>query len=382
MEYRECDETFTINVSTDAHVSSMEYNMIDQTVITVLLPFILLFGIISNVAFLFVIIRVPWMRTITNTYLASIAVADIVFLLVGVGEKVLRYRVSPVVRDQTILGSSTGCVLVYFIIDVTYFSCIFLVTFVSYERYLAVCYPIKYRIALRHKSRPIRNVIIAWMAGVICSCITIPGRSKYVTVCVLWPENETYCKFPKEVGLCTATSSAAANIVNGIQTLPFFISLLINTILYIRIVRELNPKRNPVQTSAIFRKNIRNQVAIMLVITGIVFFLCLAPFETLSVLQMLSGYVDGFAYNSDTIPGLIQISRVLMYINSATNSVIYVIASTRYRKAFRQVFNISCFYFTKFDTPRHISKFGVQNKAFDIWTVGNIQSTVAQDKIQ
>ena len=221
-----CTDNFTFNISTETKASAMQYNDLDKILISVLFPCILLLGLTTNIAFLFVLVRVPWMKTSTNVFLASIAVADTVFLLVGIGEKLLRYHASPVVGDQSIVMSSAGCVLLYFIIDITYFASIFLVTCVSYERYLAVCEPIKYRLVICRKNRTIRNVIVAWILGISFACMTIPGRKLYVTVCVLWPEKQEFDLYPQMIGLCTATSNSAANVVNGIQTLPFFVALL------------------------------------------------------------------------------------------------------------------------------------------------------------
>ena len=367
-ESTSCTENFTLSFSTEIEASTMQYNNLDVILLSVFFPCILLFGITGNIAFLFVLVRVPWMKTSTNVFLASIAVADTVFLLVGIGEKLLRYHASPVVGDQSILMSSTGCVLLYFIIDVTYFTSIFLVTFVSYERYLAVCEPIKFRLVICRKNRTIRNVIVAWILGISFACMTIPGRKVYMTVCVLWPEKQEFALYPQTIGLCTATSISAANAVNGVQTTPFFIALFLNTILYIQIVRGLSPKDGPSQTCSTSKQNIRNKVAIMLVITGVIFFLCLAPFETMSLLQMLSGYFN-LSLDSDNIHNLVQICRVLMYTNSATNSVVYILASSQYRLAFREVFAIKCILCSRFRTlGASFCETKTQEGSREIWT--------------
>ena len=74
-----CTDNFTFNISTETKASAMQYNDLDKILISVLFPCILLLGLTTNIAFLFVLVRVPWMKTSTNVFLASIAVADTVF---------------------------------------------------------------------------------------------------------------------------------------------------------------------------------------------------------------------------------------------------------------------------------------------------------------
>lgn len=341
-----CNETFTFNVTSEADALSLQYTLTECIIIKWLLPCVLLLGLLGNCAFLLVFLRVQWMRTVTNAYLANIAVADIVFLIIGVGEKGFRYATSPIAGDQTILRSSGGCVFLYLILDITYFASMFLVTFVSYERYLAVCDPLQYRVVTLHfKYRTLRNLLTAWMLGLAFAAATIPGRNVYVSICVTWPTDDInkYRAFPTKMGLCTAMSEKATHIVNGIQTLPFFVTLIINTVLYTTIIRRLNPKNSSARKCAPSRNNVRNQVAVMLVITGVVFFVCLAPFEILSMLYMIAGFVPAFTLGHIRMPALVQFSRVLMYINSAINAVIYNMASCRYRKAFGIILQDLCF---------------------------------------
>ena len=368
------DYNATITITVSTYGLPMEYSMMDSLIITIILPIILFLGVIGNLAFLYVLFRVDWMRTSTNAYLAVIAVIDIVFLFVGIGEKILRYCISPVIGDQTILGSLSGCVVLYAVIDVAYFMSIFLVSAVSYERYLAVCHPIRYRTSLRNKCRTGRNVILSLIAGAICACATIPGRNNYVMVDLVWPEDQRYSHFPTEVGLCIADTNTAANVVNGVQAVPFFVALIANTILYIRIVRVLNPKQSPILTSSLVsRQSTRNQVAMMLVATGLVFFLCLAPFEIISFLQMLSGSVESLTFSNNRLLGFLQLSRVLMYINSAINSVIYVIASAKYRRAFGQVYTNRFVCFNTAHSLRNIARTGLPKTELDIIRTLDIQ---------
>ena len=107
----------------------------------------------------------------------------------------------------------------------------------------------------------------------------------------------------------------------------------------------------------------------MLVITGVVFFVCLAPFETISLLQMLSGYLNDFTFDNEKIHDFVQICRVLMYINAATNSIIYVMASSQYRLAFRKVFAVECILCSRFGALKApLCESKTQQELREIWT--------------
>ena len=125
-----------------------------------MLPAITILGVVLNSAFLYVIFRVEQMRTITNRYLANLAVADILFLVSAIGPKLLQYATSPFQLDDSHLGPF-GCVAVYFLIDTAYFSSLCFITLTSLDKFVALCRPLKNRMGHGHvvkRKHPFDNI--------------------------------------------------------------------------------------------------------------------------------------------------------------------------------------------------------------------------------
>ena len=114
------------------------YSQTAKVYIGFFLPFLLCVGVIGNLIFLHVIRSMPYMRTATNWILANLAVADLIFLCFGIGDKLWMYHHSPFINDRFSFGEF-GCPIIFAFIDASYFAAICMVTLVSVERYYAVC---------------------------------------------------------------------------------------------------------------------------------------------------------------------------------------------------------------------------------------------------
>nr|XP_054754266.1 pyrokinin-1 receptor-like [Lytechinus pictus] len=331
----------TDNITSLVDAKSFGYSSGETFYTTVFLPLIAFFGVVVNLAFIFVVSRVPRMHTSTNCYLINLAIADIVFLLTGVGEKLYRFVKSPIHGDDTPIQNG-GCVWIYLITDTTYFVSLCFVTLVSIERFCAVCKPQnRYCIS---KSKAGVLACIAWMLSVCLASALITTNSKFFTICIIWPKEALYLNYPESWGLCTAFYPWVKAYGEGMQTIPFFLTLVINGIMYILIIRGLNKSvsrlKSHSERSSEIDSRMRDQITRMLIINGFIFFLCLAPFEILSFIEMLSGIQKRLLFHSDTLVGLSYSARALAYINCVINPVIYTTMSQRYRHAFKQVFSM------------------------------------------
>ena len=75
-----CDHASVIdlrNVSAKDIATQFYYSQAEKLIILVLYPSLVAFGIVGNLAFLAVVVKIPSMRTITNAYLVNLAVCDI-----------------------------------------------------------------------------------------------------------------------------------------------------------------------------------------------------------------------------------------------------------------------------------------------------------------
>jgi hypothetical protein len=146
--------TVPVNDSIDLKIASdvindTHQNMNDvagdaETPIFVALPLSLLYGVIfvagvvGNVCTCFVIVKHPTMRTATNYYLFSLAVSDLLFLVIGLPEEVyLQWSPYPYVFGEVF------CVFRALAIEAATNASILVITAFTAERYLAICHPLK-----------------------------------------------------------------------------------------------------------------------------------------------------------------------------------------------------------------------------------------------
>ncbi|XP_071480454.1 somatostatin receptor type 5-like [Diadema antillarum] len=331
-----------VNLTDEGDEEAYGYSRSETIFATLCLPLILALGILDNSAFIYVVYRVPCMQTSINCYLVNLAVADIVFLSAGIGEKIARYRGSPIHGDDNPLGKG-GCIWVYLIMDTAYFASLCFVSLVSMDRYLAVCKP---RLKNRHrKSKTALLTAGSWLASLCLSSTLIPSSTKLLQVCFVFSTDSSFSNWPSTWGICAPAQPWMKAYANGMQTIPFFFALVVNVIMFVLIVRSLNQSIERLQTHTEIRPDVdthvRDRVARMLVINGVAFFVCLSPFEIISFSDMIATlHGDEYHLSSDAQARLVFFSRSLAYINCVINPIIYTAMSHRYRHAFRQAFRI------------------------------------------
>ena len=322
--------------------------------ITALYPLILIFGIIGNGAFIYVAVKIKHMRTITNRYLINLAIADIIFLIAAIGPKLWRYVRSPLDGDDTPLGLP-GCITVIFLSDMSYFASLLFVTLVSLDRYVAVCRPQDRNGGIKGKSMEL--ITGAWILSGLLAAILTPGNANIVFYCYKWAPVYPYKQWPSAIRYCLPLKPWITRFSLGLQTLPFFITLILNCVLYIAIIHGLDQSMKRLNQQGLQKtkdSNMRNQIAKMLVVNGLVFFLFLSPFEFVSLCYMIaSSRGNQFIISNHVARSYIsQCARILSYINSAINPIIYTAMCDRYILAFKQALIPKRFSQSK-DTAEH-----------------------------
>ena len=141
----------------DEWIETFLYSKTDKVMITIVFPFIVTLGLLANTAFLFTLVRVREMRTLTNFYLANLAFADLFFVIVTAVNHFYKYTWSPDFQRGVPWTSAVGCGAISAAIYMPFIASICLVTLVSFERFLAICFPLKHRM-MNNKSRTVKMV--------------------------------------------------------------------------------------------------------------------------------------------------------------------------------------------------------------------------------
>ncbi|XP_070558140.1 thyrotropin-releasing hormone receptor-like [Ptychodera flava] len=279
------------------------------------LPVIAITGLIGNVLFMVVFKTVRSMRTTTNYYLLSLSIADSLFLAACVPLEVMSFLVA--VRGD---DSFVTCVLWTFFNMVPLFTSIFTIGLISLERYIAICHPFKAQRPGRAK-QILGLIISSWVLALILATFYLVGCF-HLTVTL-------YVTF----AIC--------------QIVPFLISLVVVIALYIPVMRRL--KRQNLATVSIRalqngsrHSRDRHQIVRLLIITTVVFFICVFPdcFLTFQVVLGVLGQPVPIPW--DVFYDMFFFCRLLLYLNSAVNPIIYNATSSKYRQAFRQAFSRCC----------------------------------------
>ncbi|XP_074470516.1 thyrotropin-releasing hormone receptor b [Sebastes fasciatus] len=314
-----------------------DYSIQYKVISSLLLLVICALGIVGNVMVILVVLTTKHMRTPTNCYLVSLAVADLM---------VLTAAGLPSITDS-IFGSWVfghyGCLCITYFqyLGINASSCS--ITAFTIERYIAICHPIKAQF-LCTLSRAKKIILVVWAF----TCL----------YCVMW----FYLSDLQEQVYDNVTIMACGYRVPRRFYLPiyffdfgvfFVLPLLLSAVLYGLIGRILflnplpsdtkdkkkNGHNNNTNNKKTSCKNSRHssstatsrrQVTKMLAVVVILFATLWMPYRTLVVVNSFldPAYLDSW---------FLLFCRICIYLNSAINPVIYNAMSQKFRAAFRKI---------------------------------------------
>ncbi|XP_062987827.1 neuromedin-U receptor 1 [Elgaria multicarinata webbii] len=294
-------------------------------------------GAVGNALTCLVIVRHRFMRTPTNYYLFSLAVSDLLVLLLG-----MPLEIYEMWSNYPFLLGAGGCCFKTLLFEAVCFASILNVTALSMERYIAVVHPLKAKYVVT-KNHAKRVIVTVWLLSVVCS---IPNTSLhgiqnlYVPGWGVVPDSST----------CTLVKSRLMyNLIIQVTTIVFFfVPMAIISILYLLIGLQLRKEKMLEVLEAksgsncdyhnhrLHQKKIRRrQVTNMLFVLVVVFGICWAPFHTdRLVWSFITHWTDSMLHMFQYVH---IISGVFFYLSSAANPILYNLMSTRFREMFKEV---------------------------------------------
>ncbi|XP_038430104.1 neuromedin-U receptor 1 [Canis lupus familiaris] len=320
--------------------------------ITYLLIFVV--GAVGNGLTCAVILRHKAMRTPTNYYLFSLAVSDLLVLLVG-----LPLELYEMWRNYPFLLGAGGCYFRTLLFETVCLASVLNVTALSVERYVAVVHPLQARSMMTRVH--VRRVLGAiWGLAVLCS---LPNTSLHGL-----QQLEVPCRGPvPHSAVCTLVHPRALyNLVVQITTLFFFcLPMATISVLYLLIGLRLRRERLLVlrpeargragsRDSCRFpgsQDRGRTQVTKMLFVLVVVFGICWAPFHIDRLMwSFVSHWTEGLHLAFQYVH---VISGIFFYLSSAINPVLYNVMSSRFRETFQETLCLGtqC----RYHRPRHSS---------------------------
>ena len=346
-----CDHASVIdlrNVSAKDIATQFYYSEAEKFIILVLYPSLVAFGIVGNLAFLAVVVKIPSMRTITNTYLVNLAVCDIFLISTQVYDIFIAYLMSPDVRMKS-YNTSYGCSIIFGLMYTGQNTGFWIVVIMSFERYMAICRPLQHRMVVAN-GRTKKLIMFAWTFGVLYTVLILPGFSSLHKPCILWPDEPKYEAAPSVLKFCGPVLPFYISVTYIVQTFPYIITVVLSSCMYYRIIKTLHTRlssqtlNSKDRTAALNEQRAetaRNQVARLLIATGVLLILCMAPYYVTrfnDALLYLSDNKFGFRLEQDKYGVLLWLVRGISTTNCVINPVIYSVTNRRYRKAFLQLF--------------------------------------------
>uniref|UniRef100_G3NDE9 Thyrotropin-releasing hormone receptor n=1 Tax=Gasterosteus aculeatus aculeatus TaxID=481459 RepID=G3NDE9_GASAC len=311
----------------DATRESLEY----KTVSVFLVLLVCAVGIVGNIMVVLVVLTTRHMRTPTNCYLVSLAIADLT-VLVAAG--------LPNVTDSltgTWVFGHVGCLGITYLqyLGINVSSCS--ITAFTVERYIAICHPMTAQTVCT-VSRARRIISVVW----ICTCV----------YCMLWfflvdiqvsQDGHVQCGYKVKRELYLPIYLIDFSIFYVIPLLLAIVLYgLIAQVLYLRYVnlgtgpshKEKHGKeeRGPGEVETCMRRTWgRQEVTNMLAVVVILFALLWMPYRTLVLINSFvsTPYLDAW---------FLLFCRTCIYANSAINPVIYNAMSQKFRSAFRGLY--------------------------------------------
>ncbi|TRY78556.1 hypothetical protein TCAL_11695, partial [Tigriopus californicus] len=200
---------------------------------------------------------------------------------------------------------------------------------ITVERYYAICLPLQAGVVWT-KSKACMTCIIAWLFAF--------GLTAPVLAMIEYTPDPV-----SPVCLTSVDNFWSKFYFVFIITVFFFIPLLILILLYRHIANHLVPNQIGddeqviAESSAVIRS--RRQVVAMLIAVVFFFFACILPFKVLTLWIVASPLEILDVINQETYFNLLYFSRLMFYINSAINPILYNIMSSKFRDGFKRVFN-------------------------------------------
>nr|XP_023686337.1 neuromedin-U receptor 1-like [Paramormyrops kingsleyae] len=302
----------------------------------VCVTFLLIFlvGAVGNALTCAVIAGKKVMHTPTNYYLFSLAVSDLLVLLIG-----MPLELYEMWSNYPFLLGQWGCYFKTFLFETVCFASVLNVTALSVERYVAVVHPlrVKHVVTRAHAKRVIAAL---WAISMLCA---VPNTSLH-GVSSLRPVLE---RDLPESAICTLVKPTwMYNLTVQVTTVVFFLlPMLTISVLYLliglqlkreKMLRSLEAKSSLGQDNYYSVQRARHrQITKMLCVLVVVFGICWAPFHTD---RLMWSFIEVWTESRQKMFEYVHIlSGVFFYLSSVVNPILYNLMSSRFREMFREV---------------------------------------------
>ncbi|XP_040823167.1 pyroglutamylated RF-amide peptide receptor [Ochotona curzoniae] len=292
---------------------------------SVLLFALALFG---NSLVVYVVTRSKAMRTVTNIFICSLALSDLL----------IAFFCIPVTMLQNIsdnwLGGAFVCKMVPFVQSTAIVTEILTMTCIAVERHQGLVHPFKMKGQYTNQ-RAFTMLGVVWLVAIIVGSPMWHVQQLEIKYDFLYEKEHICC-------LETWTSPMHQKIYTTfILVILFLLPLLVMLILYSKIGYELWIKKrvgdgsvlrtiHGKEMSKIARK--KKRAVIMMLTVVALFAVCWAPFHIVHMMNEYSNFEE--KYDDVTIKMIFAIVQIIGFSNSICNPIVYAFMNENFKKNF------------------------------------------------
>ncbi|XP_046568005.1 pyrokinin-1 receptor-like [Haliotis rubra] len=307
--------------------------------LTIVYSVIFLTGVIGNMSTCIVITKNSYLHSATNYYLFSLAVSDMLTLLLGLPPELYSIWEAYPWRFGEVF-----CIFKSFLSEMTSYASVLTITAFTVERYVAICHPIKAQ-TLSNLSRAIRIIVIIWIVA-CASAMPYPIHTR-VFYYLKYPNTTKPIEDSKQCNIPLAWIDFMKHMFQVSFFVFFVLPMGIISIMYILIGITLKKSQFGGSAEAGFKNSAkataRKAVIKMLVAVVVAFFVCWAPFHSQ---RLMTSYLSRNQWTLELLDfqsHLFYISGVLYFFNSTVNPLLYNMMSRKFRRAFKRTLCRCCF---------------------------------------
>ncbi|CAO4368057.1 unnamed protein product [Caenorhabditis nigoni] len=308
---------------------------------------IFLLGLFGNICTCIVIAANKSMHNPTNYYLFSLAISDIIALILGLPMEFYQsldysypYRFSEWI-----------CKARAFLIEFTSYASIMIICCFSFERWLAICYPLQTKL-FSTLWRANVLIVLAWLISFICALpiaiivqinkLPLPEFARNQSWVHQVSTDGTTVLHTEFCAMDQGRPDQQKTIIVFAFTVFFIIPAIAIVIMYAHIAIKLESSeidKSLKEDNKSKKRRIKNNRTVLKMLLSVVitFFICWLPFH---IQRLLSVYIM-WSENETISPAVQFLSMIVFYIsgfcyysNSAANPILYNLLSQKYRSAF------------------------------------------------
>ncbi|WAR24765.1 NMUR1-like protein, partial [Mya arenaria] len=299
-------------------------------------PILLTFGTIGNLLTILVLSRKRSRFSSTATYLAALAVSDLLVLYSGLLRQWMKYMYDVDIRQLTVAGCKVNIFLVYFSTQCSSW----LLVAVTCERFIGVWLP--HRVKQGCTQRTALLVI-----GVIVVCITLLNAHFFygfgnISYVVNGTAREVMCstKYTHYYNFVTLTWPWID--LCFFFLVPFTVLVMGNISIIARVCMSKYKIRNQIVPSGLTtrqtQKDKTSHLTAMLMTLNVVFFICVSPICIFFISRPYWLKYIKTPYDTAIVMLWWAVINCFMYLNNTLNFVLYFLSGSRFREETKMLF--------------------------------------------